>query len=190
MAERNDSLRGAGVFALGALAGIVLSRVGAPLAAKTVGLARSAAGGRDAFEELAADHARVLALLAKAEVEQTGPKKMALFLAIKRDLSKHAVAEEDVIYPLIADKLLADDAAHHLYKEHGIVKVLLSEIEEALENGDDMRYRARVRLLRESVQKHAGEEETQWFPRLKELLDEKKRALVTGKLDREKAMMA
>jgi hypothetical protein len=44
-------------------------------------------------------------------------------------------------------------------------------------------------MLRDSVRSHAQEEETQWFPRLRNALDDKKRALVTGKVDREKAMV-
>ena len=189
MAERNDLLRDAALVAAGAAAALVIGRFGMPLVAKTIGLARGAAGAGDAFEELTADHERVIAMLEKAQVEQTAPKKLALFAAIKRDLSKHAVAEEDIIYPLIADKLLAPDAAHHLYKEHGDVKTLLAEIEEALERGDDARYRARVHALLENVRRHTEEEETQWFPRLKDVLDEKKRALIAGKVDREKAML-
>ncbi|HEY0395129.1 MAG TPA: hemerythrin domain-containing protein [Candidatus Elarobacter sp.] len=189
MAERNDLLRDAGLVLGGAAAALVVGRFGLPLVAKTIGLTRGLAGAGDAFDELAADHKRVLAALEKAEVEQTGAKKLALFTLIKRDLAKHSVAEEDIIYPLIADKLLAVDAAQHLYKEHGDVKTLLAEIEESIETGDDLRYRARVRALLENVRRHAEEEETQWFPRLKEILDEKKRALLTGKLDREKAMV-
>jgi hemerythrin superfamily protein len=192
MANRDDLLRDAGLVAAGAAGGaavMLLGRFAAPLVGKAVGLTRASAGAGDAFEELAADHKRVLALLEKAELEQTGPKKLALFALIKRDLSKHSVAEEDIIYPLIADKLLAVDAAQHLYKEHGDVKTLLAEIEEAIETGDDLRYRARVHALLENVRRHAAEEETQWFPRLKEILDEKKRALIAGKVDREKAMV-
>lgn len=189
MSERNDLVRDLGLLGAGVVGATLMLMLGKPLVAKTVGLARGMAGAGDAFDELAADHKRVLALLEKAQVEQTGPKKLALFAAIKRDLSKHSVAEEDVIYPLIADKLLAADAAHHLYKEHGDVKTLLAEIEEAIESDDDVRYRARVRALLENVRRHAEEEETQWFPRLKEALDEKKRALIAGKVDREKAML-
>ncbi|HEY0614266.1 MAG TPA: hemerythrin domain-containing protein [Candidatus Elarobacter sp.] len=189
MAERNDLLRDIGLVAGGAAAAVVVGRLGMPLVAKGIGMARAMSGAGDAFAELTADHVRVLALLEKAEIEQTGPKKLALFTLIKRDLAKHSVAEEDIIYPLIADKLLAVDAAQHLYKEHGDVKTLLAEIEEAIESGDDARYRARVRALLENVRRHAQEEETQWFPRLKEILDEKKRALIAGKVDREKAML-
>lgn len=189
MAERNDPLRDALLIASGAAAGLLLGRFGMPVVAKTAGLARAFTGAGDAFDELIADHKRVLAALEKAEVEQTAPKKMALFTMIKRDLAKHSAAEEDIIYPLIADKLLAVDAAQHLYKEHGEVKTLLAEIEEALESGDDMRYRARVRVLLESIRHHAQSEETQWFPQLKQILDEKKRAILAGKVDREKAMV-
>jgi hemerythrin superfamily protein len=182
-------MRDAGLVLGGLATGMLLGRLAPPLVAKTIGLTRGLTGAGDAFAELTADHKRVLAALEKAEVEQTGPKKLALFAMIKRDLAKHSVAEEDIIYPLIADKLLAADAARHLYKEHGDVKTLLAEIEESLETGDDLRYRARVRALLENVRAHAEEEETQWFPRLKEILDEKKRALVAGKVDREKAMV-
>jgi hemerythrin superfamily protein len=192
MAKQDRLVRDAGLVAAGAAAGAVVmlaGRFAAPLVGKAMGITRGLAGGGDAFEELAADHKRVIALLEKAEVEQTGPKKLALFTLIKRDLGKHSVAEEDIIYPLIADKLLAVDAARHLYKEHGDVKTLLAEIEEAIESGDDVRYRARVRALLENVRRHAEEEETQWFPQLKNVLDEKKRALIAGKVDREKALM-
>ncbi len=190
MAHRNEIWRESAIFGLGALAALALGRVAGPLAGKAAGSARAAAGGGDAFDELTADHKRVLAALAKAEVEQTAAKKLALFTLIKRDLSKHALAEEDVVYPLIVDKLLADDAAHHLYKEHGQIKVLLAEIEESLELGDDRLYRARVKLLRDTIERHAAEEETQWFPHLKARLDEQKRVLVAGKVDREKALIA
>jgi iron-sulfur cluster repair protein YtfE (RIC family) len=189
MAERNETLREIGLFALGTAAGLVLGRIGAPLAAKTAGMARAAAGGADAFEELTADHKRVLTALDQAERVE-GRARMPLFLLIKRELSKHAIAEEDVVYPLIGEKLHAVDAARHLYEEHGEVKTLLAEIEEALEADDDLRYRDRIRILRDTVRTHAQREETEWFPQLRQALDDKKRAIMTGKVDREKAMLA
>lgn len=188
MAERNDTLREIGVFALGTLAGMLLNRVATPIAAKTAGIARAASGGDDVFEELTADHKRVLAALDQAERAEGG-KRMALFLLIKRDLTKHAVAEEDVVYPLIGEKLSAVDAAHHLYEEHGDVKTLLAEIEAAIEGGDDLRYRDRIRVLRDNVRRHASDEEREWFPRLREALDARQLTVMTGKVDREKAMV-
>jgi hemerythrin superfamily protein len=188
MADRNESFKEIGFVALGAVAGLLLGRFGMPLIAQTAGMARGASGS-DALEELTADHKRVLAALDQAERAE-GATRMKMFLLIKRELTKHAVAEEDVVYPLIADKLDAIEGAKHLYEEHGEVKTLLAEIEESLEGGDDLRYRDRIRVLRDHVRIHAEQEETQWFPRLREALDEKKRALVTGKVDREKAMVA
>jgi iron-sulfur cluster repair protein YtfE (RIC family) len=189
MAERNETLRDIGLFAVGTVAGLLLGRFGTPLAARTAGMARSMGGGEDVFEELAADHKRVLAALDQAERAE-GKARLPLFLLIKRDLSKHALAEEDVVYPLIADKLHAADAAKHLYEEHGEVKRLLADIEESLELDDELRYRDCVRMLRDNVRMHAQQEETEWFPQLRQALDEKKRAMVTGKVDREKAMLA
>ncbi len=161
-----------------------------PIVAKSAGMARAASGRGDAFDELIDDHRRVTAALEKATVEQSPAKKLALFALIKRDLSKHSVAEEDVIYPLVADTLLDPEGAHQLYQDHGNVKTFLAEIEEALENGDDARYRTKTRALLAAVREHANEEETLWFPRLRELLDDKKRVMVAGKVDREKALLA
>jgi iron-sulfur cluster repair protein YtfE (RIC family) len=189
MAERNETLRDIALFAVGTMAGLLLGRFGTPLAAKTAGMTRAMGGGADAFEELTADHKRVLAALDQAEGAE-GKARMPMFLLIKRELSKHAIAEEDVVYPLIAEKLHAADAAKHLYEEHGEVKRLLADIEEALEGDDDLRYRDCVRMLRDNVRMHAQQEETRWFPELRQVLDEKKRAMVTGKVDREKALLA
>jgi hemerythrin superfamily protein len=188
MANRNNSLREAGLFALGALAGMFFTRIGSPMVAKAGGAARAAKGGEDAFEELTADHKRVLDALEEAERAE-GPQRLKLFLLIKRELSRHALAEEDVIYPLVTDRLGAHDSASELYEAHGEMKTLLAEIEEAIEQGDDGRYRERVRVLRENVRTHAADEETRWFPMLRQALDADQRSLVTGKVDREKALL-
>lgn len=188
MADKSITARDAAAFALGTASALVLGRVARVLIAKGTGMVRERTGG-DVFERLTADHRRVLAALTEAETADNAGKRASLFATIKLDLSKHALAEEDVVYPLIADKLLAADAASHLYKDHGLVKTMLAEVEEALEAGDDLRYTARVRALRESVERHAKEEETQWFPQLRSALDEQKRTLVGGKVEREKALL-
>jgi hemerythrin superfamily protein len=189
MGKRNSgTLREIGVFALGALTGTVLGGLGTPMAAQTMRTVRATRGGGDAFDELIADHERVLAALDEA-ARAEGPARMKLFLMVKRDLTKHSIAEEDVIYPLVRDRLNDPAEAHKLYEAHGDVKTLLAEIEEALEMNDDLLYRERVRTLRENVRQHAEEEEQQVFPRLREILDEKKSAVVAGKVGREKALI-
>lgn len=188
MANHNTALREAGLFALGALAGMLFTRVGSPIPAKARGAMRAAHGGPDAFDELAEDHRRVLAALDEAERAE-GPQRLKLFLLVKRELSKHALAEEDVVYPLVSDRLSAPDSARELYEAHGELKTLLAEIEEAFEQGDDARYRERVRMLRENVRTHAADEETRWFPMLRAALNTDQRVLVTGKVDREKALL-
>jgi hemerythrin superfamily protein len=188
MANGGNPLREAGLFALGALAGMMFTRIGSPMVAKAGGSARAAKGGADAFDELAADHKRVLEILEKAEGAE-GPQRLKLFLHVKRELSQHALAEEDVIYPLVTDRLDAHDSARELYEAHGELKTLLAEIEEAIERGDDARYRERVRMLRENVRTHAADEETRWFPMLRQALDDAQRSVVTGKVDREKALL-
>src|SRR5436309_14150687 len=88
----------------GLAAGVIGSRLLPPLFAMARGAATSASG--DPFEKLEDDHRMILSTLAAMEnVEGSGniAKRSGLFLVLKRKLAKHALAEEDVVYPLLVD---------------------------------------------------------------------------------------
>lgn len=107
---------------------------------------------------------------------------------MKRRLAKHALAEEDVVYPLLNDEADRREAAKHLYDEHAQMKILLFEIEMALMHGEP--WDEPVQKLRQMVESHAREEEQEQFPRLREVLNERKRlSQVAGQLHREEALI-
>lgn len=105
-------------FAGGASLGFIASRILPPLVSQTVA-SWNTARGHDPFQYLAEDHDRFRRLL--AEMEESRGKgtfhRTQLLARLKRGLAAHAMAEEDVIYPLIHDEVGAEVAAERLYSE-------------------------------------------------------------------------
>jgi iron-sulfur cluster repair protein YtfE (RIC family) len=112
---------------------------------------------------------------------------MALFLAVKRTLAKHALAEEDVVYPLLHREAGAAEATRQLYAEHAEMKIHLYELETALRGGAS--WAGRASALQALVARHIREEEDVQFPKLQALLDERERQRVSGQIHREEALI-
>lgn len=180
--------RGLAAFAGGAVLAVLASRLLPPLAAQSYGMARSKAGS-DPFDALARDHALVLATLDKmiATPRQATAKRASLLLHVKRSLTAHALAEEDVVYPLLHDEAHAPEEARHLYSEHADIKMHLHTLEQMPK--DDPAWTGIARSLRDLVAEHARQEEMVEFPRLRRLLDKQSLARVGGQVSREKAMV-
>lgn len=172
-------------FAGGASLGMVAGRYLPPLLAQ--GLA--AMGNQDPFEPFVRDHRRFLHLL--NEMEASRGRSMVhrgqLLARLKRGLAAHAVAEEDVIYPLLIEEAEADVAARRLYAEHGMIKTHLYALERSL--ADEDAWLSRAAALRALVADHARLEEEVEFPRLRLALDTGETARMARHLRREKAMI-
>jgi hemerythrin superfamily protein len=110
-----------------------------------------------------------------------------LFLALKRRLAKHAMAEEDVVYPIVRTDSANGDQRKHLYDEHASMKILLYQIESKLMEGED--WSAEVAPLRELIRAHVEEEETTIFPELRQQLAKSKLPTVSGQISREEALV-
>ncbi|HYP13409.1 MAG TPA: hemerythrin domain-containing protein [Bryobacteraceae bacterium] len=174
----------AGGLALGVLG----SRLLVPMIATARGAARGRAG-HDPFELLIEDHRKIVGLL--HEMENSGqapvPYRMKLFLAIKRTLGKHAMAEEDVVYPLMHQEMHAVDESKHLYDEHADIKIHLFALEEMLKNGED--WTDRVRQLRGIIEPHIRQEEEVEFPKLRASLSQSKMTTAAAGVHREEALV-
>ncbi|MBV9081331.1 MAG: hemerythrin domain-containing protein, partial [Acidobacteriaceae bacterium] len=112
----------------------------------------------------------LLSLLSKMEqTPQDSPmKRTALFLRFERTIAKHAMAEEDIVYPWLKDEADRAQAIQKLYEEHARMKVLLFELERSLK--EDQAWLARVRDLRNEIEPHARQEEEVEFPQLRALM--------------------
>jgi hemerythrin superfamily protein len=173
---------------LGAAGGILLGRFLPVLLANANGLVQGIAG-RDPFDALIQQHRTLLSLLDRMEQVPTSDwaKRKVLFLAFKRTIGKHAMAEEDIVYPLLKTEAERHEATQKLYREHASMKIHLFELERAILEEDG--WRDAVRALRSEIEPHAREEEETEFPRLRELLDNKRTALLSRKIRQEEALV-
>lgn len=173
---------------LGAAGGLLLGRFLPVLLANVNGLARGMAGG-DPFAGLIREHRQLLSLLDQMENLPTSDRvrRKVLFLAFKRTIGKHAMAEEDIVYPLLKTDAERHEATQKLYREHASMKIHLFELERAIHQENE--WRDAVLALRSEIEPHAREEEETEFPRLRELLDQAKTAELSRKIRQEESLV-
>ena len=94
---------------------------------------------------------------------------MSLLAKIKAALAKHAMEEENVIYPALRAANSAHDA-DALNGEHGYVKTFLYELEKM--DAGSAGWLAKARTFRQMLEEHIRMEEDEVFPALKSVLDE------------------
>jgi hemerythrin superfamily protein len=145
--------------------------------------------GTDPFDALAQDHRKVLALLDRlAETDNAATmRRAAMLFQVKRMLTAHALAEEDIVYPMLHDDAHRAEEARKLYREHADIKVRLFELEHKAK--DDRSWVEDIRALRRVIAEHAREEEETEFPRLRAALDERRTSNLLGEVHREKSMI-
>jgi hemerythrin superfamily protein len=137
---------------------------------------------------LAEDHRAILTLLEHMAQSPDGAvfaRTQRLF-RLKRRLAAHALAEEDVVYPLLHDRGAAAEA-RHLYEEHAEMKMHLYHLEQMPK--DDPRWRPRVVELRTLIEGHIRQEEEVEFPKLRAALDDQAVTRLSAQMGREKALL-
>lgn len=167
---------------------MILSRLLPPLLAQTRGAA-GAALGEDPFEGLIREHRTLLSLLIRMEeTPATNPaKRLFLFLKFKRTIAKHAMAEEDVVYPLLHESADRAEASEKLYKEHADMKIHLFTLQQSIK--DEERWKTHVKALREEIQRHADQEEQEEFPRLRALPQTSESSMLQRNIRQEEALI-
>ena len=182
------SARDALTFGAGAILMLAASRMAPPVAGRAIGSIRAMAG-TDPFDALAQDHQKVLALFDRIEAtdDTAIARRSAMLLQLKRMLTEHALAEEDIVYPMLHDDARRGAQAKKLYREHAEVKVRLFELEHKAK--DDPTWIADLRSLHRMIQQHVQEEETIEFPKLRAALDNSQCANLLGEVQREKSML-
>lgn len=176
------------LFGLGALAGALSGRLLPIFLAIGNGAARSALG-QDPFAGLIRQHRQLLELLDRMNGTSHSNcfRRATLAYLFKRKIAKHAMAEEDVVYPMLAQQADRAEAARKLYEEHGRMKVLLFQLEQSV--ADDARWFAAVHGLRQEIEPHARQEEEVEFPALRNRLDKGGRIKLSGQIHREEAVI-
>jgi iron-sulfur cluster repair protein YtfE (RIC family) len=188
MTGNRSTSRQIALLTAGVAAGILGSRLLPPLIASANGARRARSGG-DPFEMLIADHREILALLEEMESlpADATTRRASSFLMFKRKLAKHALAEEDIVYPILHDEGHNAQASKELYDEHADMKILLFDLENRLKSGAD--WSEQVRSLRHLIEGHVKVEETVVFPELRQLLGQSRGPAVSGQIGREEALI-
>lgn len=122
----------------------------------------------DAVALLKQDHAEVKAMF--EQYEELGDRafvaKQKLAEKICLELTKHAIAEEEIFYPAMRKEGEdAEDLVDEATVEHATAKELIAQIH-AMDPHDDL-YDAKVKVLGEYIDHHVKEEEEEMFPQAK-----------------------
>jgi len=122
----------------------------------------------DAIDMLTADHKRVLKMFKDYEKLKDGgskAKKSDLATAICLEITIHSMLEEEIFYPAVRKAVDDDDMMDEALVEHAGAKDLIDQLQD-MEPGDDL-YDAKVTVLGEEIEHHAGEEEKDMFRKAK-----------------------
>lgn len=130
--------------------------------------AKRRAAGRaapDAIKLLEADHREVEGWFAQFEKARTDARRSELAAKICLALKVHMQIEEELFYPPSREALRDDDIVDEAVVEHAAARTLIGEIEAM--QPDDALYDAKLKVLSEMIEHHVGEEEKEYFPRVR-----------------------
>lgn len=111
---------------------------------------------QDAVALLKADHQAAASLFEQFGKAKGEGRKQTIALQICKELTVHAMIEEEIFYPACEGKV-EEDMLKEAYVEHDGAKVLIAEIEKGSPSDDY--YDAKVKVLQEQIEHHVEEEE-------------------------------
>lgn len=176
-----------GVLAAAAVAGAAIG-LAANYGRKMVVQGMAGASG-DWADALAAEHRAVLAMFDKLEAtsDNQSTARTHLLTKIKNALGKHALEEENAVYPALRRANSVHDA-DALNAEHGYVKTYLYELENMPKASPE--WLGRARDFRAMLEEHMKMEEEEVFPVLRGQLSEEQNARLTAAVHREGMKLA
>jgi hemerythrin-like domain-containing protein len=128
----------------------------------------------DIFDVLTSDHEKVKKIL--EQMEQTTPRaakrRETLLEHLDENLLPHMYAEEEFFYQILFDESSDKEVAYQALEEHRAAKAVLADLKTA--PADDLRWSARLKVLKELVEHHIEEEETTVFDLARSLMDEER----------------
>src|ERR1700675_1102225 len=120
----------------------------------------------NAIQLLINDHKKVEKIF--SDLENKADDRRALFPELDRELTVHAEIEEKIFYPAAKAAEPTRDLVLESLEEHKQIKMVLADLEHT-----DMRpaeWAADLKVLKEDVMHHVGEEEDELFPKIQKLL--------------------
>lgn len=126
----------------------------------------------NATESLKQDHRAVAELFAQHEAagEKAFVEKGEIAERILNALDVHTQIEEEIFYPAARDGATGEteELLAEAYEEHQVAKRLMAELRSATPSAEQ--WDAKMKVLKETIEHHVGEEENELFPKVREAL--------------------
>ncbi len=125
----------------------------------------------DVLQLLKEDHDKIKKILTHLEsTTDRGVKtREELYTKVRAELQVHEAIEEEILYPALKEHPKAKDLVLEAYEEHNVVDMVIAEID-ALPY-DDETWGAKLTVMRENVEHHIGEEESEMFEQCRNVFD-------------------
>jgi len=137
----------------------------------------------NAIDLLKSQHREVSKLFSKIE-KASASDKGELFEEIADKLAVHAAIEEHHFYPAVKAKRTEDILLESLEEHLGIKRVIADLMEV---NAEDETFDAKIKVLKEQVEHHVEEEESDLFPKVKRLFDKEQLEALGQEMSAEQA---
>lgn len=134
--------------------------------------AKKKAQPQDAVSMLKKDHELVQKLLTQLDNtrESAVDRRKALLQKIEQELKIHTDIEEQIFYPAYKEAVSSSD--EHIYyeavEEHGVVDWVLPQLRSTAM--DTVEFSAKAKVLKDLIEHHVEEEETEMFPKARKAL--------------------
>jgi hemerythrin-like domain-containing protein len=124
------------------------------------------------FQLLKQDHQKVDGIFQQLEptTERAEKTRQELFAKLRTELEIHTQIEEQVFYPSIKQVAETREITLEGFEEHHVVKTILREME-GLPVTDEQ-WTAKLKVLKENVEHHVEEEESEMFQKARNVLSE------------------
>jgi hemerythrin superfamily protein len=123
----------------------------------------------NAIDLLEAQHREVEDLFSKIDKSKDAGKKEQAFIELADGLAIHASIEEHHFYPAVMEKR-TDDMLLESVHDHLAIKRALGELLDT--DVEDPSFDAKLDALRDEVEHHVEEEESDLFPRVMKIFEE------------------
>lgn len=126
----------------------------------------------DIFEVLTTDHDKVKKILEQLQhtSNRAAGRREKLMQTLIANFLPHAYAEEQYFYQILLDETSEQEDVYSALEEHRVAKTVLSDLTDA--DLDDPRWMARLKVLKELIEHHVEEEESQIFDIAREVINE------------------
>jgi hemerythrin superfamily protein len=124
---------------------------------------------------LKADHVKVKGLLRQLEASgsRSTKERERLVRDIEREIKVHSQIEEELFYPTfkkIAEKTESEELFYEATEEHHVVDMVLPALKAA--NPKSHEFEAKAKVLKDLIEHHIREEETEMFVEARKLMDD------------------